>query len=320
MKFKQAILTAIIFSATPAFASAATLSLSPSSQSVGVNQTFTVSVVLNTQGIAVDGVDLTYLRYNSSLLQVQSVTPGTLMPLTLSNNSATPGQIQFSQVTTGGSHYNGQGTLLSVVFKGLAQGISNVTFDFTPGSTQDTNVAGNATDLLTAVTNGSYNIGNATSPPPAPSPTPTPTPSPTPTPPTPALPGGSSSPSGLTEAQIQAILSLMRSFGTDAGTIQNVEISLRGGTPNIQGISPPSFASLSPLISKYAYGQRGAHVTLLQQYLAKDSAIYPEGLVTGYYGPLTKKAIIRFQSKYGIEQTGISGPQTRAKLNELFAK
>ncbi|MFZ2522871.1 MAG: right-handed parallel beta-helix repeat-containing protein, partial [Minisyncoccia bacterium] len=51
---------------------------------------------------------------------------------------------------------------------------SALNFDFTLGNTADTNVAGNGTDLLTSVTNGSYTITG--------SPTPTSTPTPTPTP------------------------------------------------------------------------------------------------------------------------------------------
>lgn len=46
--------------------------------------------------------------------------------------------------------------------------------------------------------------------------------------------------------------------------------------------------------------------------------VYPEGLVTGYFGSLTEKAVKRFQTKYGIEQTGFVGPQTRSKLNSLI--
>ena len=38
---------------------------------------------------------------------------------------------------------------------------------------------------------------------------------------------------------------------------------------------------------------------------------------TSYFGTKTKKALIRFQNKYGISGTGIAGPITRAKLNNL---
>lgn len=65
-------------------------------------------------------------------------------------------------------------------------------------------------------------------------------------------------------------------------------------------------------------GSTGADVTTLQTYLASDSTLYPEGLITGYYGSLTAAAVVRFQARYGIDQVGVVGPQTRAKLNELM--
>lgn len=66
------------------------------------------------------------------------------------------------------------------------------------------------------------------------------------------------------------------------------------------------------------WGLKNNDVTLLQEILATDSDIYPEGLVTGYFGPLTYKAVKRFQKKAGIEQVGVVGPKTTAKLNELL--
>ena len=74
-------------------------------------------------------------------------------------------------------------------------------------------------------------------------------------------------------------------------------------------------------------GMKGNDVKCLQQLLEILGAdIYPEGLDTGYFGPLTEAAVIRFQNKFadeillpwGISQgTGFVGKTTRAKLNEL---
>lgn len=66
-------------------------------------------------------------------------------------------------------------------------------------------------------------------------------------------------------------------------------------------------------------GMRNAEVTKLQEFLKQSQEIYPEGLVTGYFGPLTEAAVKRFQEKHGIESIGIVGPKTRQKLNELFS-
>lgn len=65
-------------------------------------------------------------------------------------------------------------------------------------------------------------------------------------------------------------------------------------------------------------GSRGDEVKRLQQLLAKDPQIYPEGIISGFYGPATTKAVQRFQAKYGLPQIGRVGPMTRAKLNEVF--
>lgn len=69
-------------------------------------------------------------------------------------------------------------------------------------------------------------------------------------------------------------------------------------------------------------GSQGADVTSLQEFLASDPMIYPEGIISGYFGPKTQAAVQRFQIKYGIAKKGdlgygVLGPKTRAKLQEL---
>ena len=71
---------------------------------------------------------------------------------------------------------------------------------------------------------------------------------------------------------------------------------------------------------------QGAEVRKLQECLAKDKIIYPEGEITGYFGEKTKLAVIRFQEKHAADilepegfqkGTGMVGKTTRAKLNEI---
>lgn len=78
-------------------------------------------------------------------------------------------------------------------------------------------------------------------------------------------------------------------------------------------------ANFSQITSQLDYGDRGYDVTNLQTFLKDNPAIYPEGLVTGYYGPLTQEAVKRFQSTYGISPVGRVGPVTMAKINSLIA-
>jgi len=69
-------------------------------------------------------------------------------------------------------------------------------------------------------------------------------------------------------------------------------------------------------------GSKGEDVGHLQTMLARDKEIYPEGLVTNYFGKLTQTAVKKFQLKYGLATEtspgyGYVGPLTRKKLNEL---
>lgn len=87
--------------------------------------------------------------------------------------------------------------------------------------------------------------------------------------------------------------------------------------------STAAFASAS-FSATLALGMRSSDVYRLQQLLATDSEIYPEGVVSGYFGSLTLKAVQRFQLKYGVVSSeadsgyGLVGPKTRAKLQEVF--
>lgn len=70
------------------------------------------------------------------------------------------------------------------------------------------------------------------------------------------------------------------------------------------------------------YGMTSPHVTWAQTLLAKDKTVYPDGRVTGFFGPLTREAVRKFQVKHGIAKAGDSGygvigPATLSKLQEL---
>ena len=72
-------------------------------------------------------------------------------------------------------------------------------------------------------------------------------------------------------------------------------------------------------------GSRGEDVRRLQEILVSDG-VYPEVTVSGYFGNLTRAAVVRFQEKYASELlapaslqsgTGVVGVLTRTKLNQL---
>lgn len=66
-------------------------------------------------------------------------------------------------------------------------------------------------------------------------------------------------------------------------------------------------------------GETNADVTSLQMFFKDNSMIYPEGLVTGYFGGLTKSAVQRFQAAYNLDQVGRVGPMTRDRINTLIS-
>lgn len=82
--------------------------------------------------------------------------------------------------------------------------------------------------------------------------------------------------------------------------------------------SQDSIGTTLKLIGDLKEGMTGEQVTLLQTALAADPAIYPEGLITGYYGKRTTQAIYRFQKKNGLELTGKFERKTMEHLNKLL--
>lgn len=75
---------------------------------------------------------------------------------------------------------------------------------------------------------------------------------------------------------------------------------------------------IEKLTKRLQVGSNDKEVKTLQEFLKQDPEVYPEGLVTGYYGALTEKAVKKFQEKNGIEAIGVVGPKTLAKINEVI--
>lgn len=100
--------------------------------------------------------------------------------------------------------------------------------------------------------------------------------------------------------------------------IKNLERQVSELFDQLKQIQQRTPETAGALFLKTLYrGAFGEEVKKLQNLLKEWPEIYPEGLVTGYFGPLTEAAVRRFQQKHNIEPIGIVGPKTRAKLNEL---
>lgn len=110
------------------------------------------------------------------------------------------------------------------------------------------------------------------------------------------------------QAQVQILQQLLNQLREQTGT----------GTTH-------GTTTCTPLSGPVAPGASGSNVSALQQFLARDTAVYPEGKVTGYYGSLTTAAVQRFQAKYNIVHSGTPsttgygkvGPKTLEVINSM---
>jgi hypothetical protein len=168
------------------------------------------------------------------------------------------------------------------------------------------------------VPQSSSNVGGGYYATPTPTPTPTSTPTPTPTP-TGIVAGAFIGPVTIpilpanpTNADYQNLLNAL---------IQQLAY-LRSLLAGQQGIVAGATTGYQ-FTHNLQLGGSGEDVRQLQIFLkAQGTEIYPEGLVTGYSGSLTKKAVEKFQVKYDIAKAGDAGygyvgPKTRAKINSL---
>ena len=170
------------------------ISLSPSSGTITVGQNLTVSILANSAGQEVTGVDIRYLHYNTSDFELQGqVQKGSLFSNYSTASDTTAGTISISGTISGGEAQKAvSGVLATMTFKALKVSTTQLTFDYDPANptkTTDTNMvrddgAGNIGDILEQVTGGTYTLQAAVA---APAPTATPTPTPVSAP---APPGG----------------------------------------------------------------------------------------------------------------------------------
>ncbi|MEY4731619.1 MAG: hypothetical protein RL681_565 [Candidatus Parcubacteria bacterium] len=118
-----------------------------------------------------------------------------------------------------------------------------------------------------------------------------------------ALAQTTSTSSSALQSQIQTLLAQIKTLNDQLANIQKQK----------QDIAVQ-------LVTSLREGSQGDQVQILQALLAADAELYPEGLITGFFGKATARAVARFQKKYGLEQVGFVGPRTLKKLNELLQK
>src|SRR3989344_2296112 len=122
-----------------------------------------------------------------------------------------------------------------------------------------------------------------------------------------------------TTDQTTLIQQLQRQVAELQKQIQALQTQITETKSELGSASPATEAILTeptpPEFTRNLFrGSSGDDVRKLQEFLAKDKEIYPDGLVTGFFGPLTEKALKKWQEKHGIESVGFFGPKTIAKF------
>lgn len=104
------------------------------------------------------------------------------------------------------------------------------------------------------------------------------------------------------------------------------DLNIKTGEPPAQTTAsvPTLTSNLLPSTSKLLFTQylkyksRGEEVARLQSFLKKTNFLPESQKSTGYFGPATEKALMKFQKANAIEALGILGPKTRAFINSLL--
>lgn len=147
----------LIITVIPVNAQNTTLYFSPSSTSVELNQSFAITIMINTGGDAVNGVTADF-TYPSERLEVVSIDSSTSdFSIQAEEDYSSAGTVYISRAISGGDSLTGTGVVAIVNFRATTAGTSTLAFTddaiVTSASEDPTNVLG-STETAT-ITSGS---------------------------------------------------------------------------------------------------------------------------------------------------------------------
>ncbi len=321
----------------------ATLTASPQTGTYNINDNFQVSIYVNTGGRNIVVV-AAYLNYDRTKFEAVSIdTTGSVFTMeTEKVINSTNGTIKITRGIPSPGVNTTNGLVAKINFRATAAtspASDNLTFQFTAGATLESNVIlddGLGTDYLNGVYNGKYTVVTT------------------------GQCSITSVPNGMVAPYPSCVITCNTGYVLSGSSC--VLSGGDGGGGGNGGITPPpkciidsdcypsgfvlgkcgTFYTCSTDGKCYEgsreclrvfvfekplwFGMKDSDVEKLQEFLVQDKSIYPEGIISGYYGELTVKAVQRFQCKYNIicqgtpETTGygLVGPKTKAKLNEIY--
>jgi len=113
-------------------------------------------------------------------------------------------------------------------------------------------------------------------------------------------------------AQLNLLIAGMSSSNTGEGTSSGDESSDAQIRSAFQPDNKPLPRVCNLLRRSLSHGASGEDVSGLQEFLRDEGQFTAN--VTGYFGPITAKALAHWQESQGIENVGIAGPITRARI------
>lgn len=119
---------------------------------------------------------------------------------------------------------------------------------------------------------------------------------------------------GLTEVQLNAVSTLLRSFGVASSTVDTIRGTLDDVTIDTSpDVTKAETKACVRLLRDLTVGSQGDDVKKLQERLAEEDDADFKIPATGFFGPMTMKAVKKFQEKFGVSPlgTGFVGPMTR---------
>lgn len=110
-------------------------------------------------------------------------------------------------------------------------------------------------------------------------------------------------------------------FGTmvpmaGAVTIAELQAQINALMAQLASLQGTTVTTGTSITSDLTIGSAGAQVSALQQSLVSQGhLVMPAGVAMGYFGSLTKAAVMKWQAANGVSATGYFGPISRAKYN-----
>ena len=114
------------------------------------------------------------------------------------------------------------------------------------------------------------------------------------------------------QAQIQALLAKVAELQQQLRVMQSASSTISDASSTDDMMAHPKLRVCSLLKRTLAQGAQGDDVSGLQEYLIAGG--YLSASSTGYYGPLTARAVAKWQADEGVDSVGVFGPLSREHL------